>query len=47
MIIHDHLSPFQPRYEGQFHNYGPDFSFDGFILENNMWKQLIDINISN
>lgn len=47
MIIHDHLSPFQPRYEGQFHNYGPDFSFDGFILENNRWKQLIDINISN
>lgn len=47
MIIHDHLSPFQPRYKGQFHNYGPDFSFDGFILENNRWKQVIDINISN
>jgi hypothetical protein len=47
MIIHDHLSPFQPRYEGQFHNYGPDFSFDGFILENDRWKQLIDIDISN
>jgi hypothetical protein len=47
MIVHDHLSPFQPRYEGQFQFYGPDFSFDGFVFENGRWKQVLDIDLSN
>lgn len=47
MILHDHLSPFQPGYEGQYQFYGPDFSFDGFIFENGRWKQVLDIDLSN
>lgn len=47
MIIHDHLSPSQPRYRGQYRFYGPDFSFDGFVFEKNRWRQVIDIDISN
>lgn len=47
MIIHDHLSPFQPRYKGQYQYYGPDFSYDGFIFENERWKQALDVNINN
>ncbi len=47
MIIHDHLSPSQPRYRGQYRFYGPDFSYDGFVFENNHWRQVRDIDISN
>ncbi len=44
MIIHDHLSPSEPRYRGQFQFYGPDFSFDGMVFKGGLWKQTRDVN---
>jgi hypothetical protein len=44
-IIFDHLSPISPEYKDNHQYYGPDFSFDGYYLENGLWllKQNIDI----
>jgi hypothetical protein len=47
MIIYDHLSPSQPQFTGQYQFYGPDFSFDGFIFEQQRWKQMTDIDLTN
>lgn len=42
-IVFDHLSPSEPRYSGQFEYYGPDFSFDGFVLGEKHWAYSEDI----
>ncbi len=44
-IVVDHLSPRESIYEGFFPEYGPDGSYDGYILENGKWKYspIIDI----
>lgn len=42
-IVFDHLSPSEPRYAGQFEYYGPDFSFDGFVLTKDHWLYAEDI----
>lgn len=42
-IVFDHLSPSETRYAGQFEYYGPDFSFDGFVLSNERWTYAEDI----
>ncbi len=44
-IILDHLSPSKPEYEGQFHFYGPDFSYDGFEYRDCKWYSLEDIDL--
>ena len=36
-IIFDHLVPIHPRYKGIFEFYGPDYSFDAFIWDNEKW----------
>jgi hypothetical protein len=47
MIVHDHLSPFKPSLEGQYQFYGPDFSYDGFLFEDGVWKQMKNITPEN
>jgi hypothetical protein len=47
MIVFDHLSPNDPRFVGQYDNYGPDFSYDGFEFKNNMWRLITDLDIKN
>ena len=44
-IVVDHLAPRESIYEGFFPEYGPDGSYDGYILENGKWKYapIIDI----
>ena len=44
-IVVDHLSPRELIYEGFFPEYGPDGSYDGYVLENGKWKYtpIIDI----
>ena len=44
-IVVDHLSPRESIYEGFFPEYGPDGSYDGYVLENGKWKYtpIIDI----
>ena len=47
MIIFDHLSPSHPDYEGIYQFYGPDFSYDGFVWENDRWVIRRDIDVRN
>lgn len=47
MIIFDHLSPSKPIYTGKFEFYGPDFSYDAFVFENEIWNYVTDIDIRN
>ncbi len=44
MIIYDHLSPSEPKYEGQYEFYGPDFSYDGLKYENGIWNTYFDLD---
>lgn len=43
MIVFDHLSPTEPRYEGKYEYYGPDFSFDGLLFKENRWNLISEI----
>lgn len=45
MIVYDHLSPSQPKYEGQYEFYGPDFSYDGLRFENGIWNTYFDLDL--
>jgi hypothetical protein len=47
MIILDHLSPPEPRLEGQFQYYGPDFSLDGFEFKKGKWNYIPEIDARN
>lgn len=47
MITADHLSPSMPKYSGNPAFYGPDFSFDGWIYEDSVWRYLPDIDAKN
>jgi hypothetical protein len=46
-IVFDHLSPFTPELKGNRQFYGPDFSFDSFIFEKDLWRLKSDIDIKN
>ena len=46
-IVFDHLSPSQPKFEGQFQYYGPDFSFDCLKLKEGKWQYQADIDARN
>jgi len=37
MIIMDHVTPPQPRLEGAYHTYGPDFSYLGLYWKDGWW----------
>lgn len=43
-IVFDHLSPSEPIYEGNVAYYGPDFTFDGFAFENDVWNYIPQID---
>jgi hypothetical protein len=47
MIVFDHLSPFSPEFKGNRQFYGPDFSFDSYIFEKDLWRLKTDIDIKN
>lgn len=47
MIVCDHLSPADPKYKGIYQYYGPDFSYDTYILENGIWNYEADIDFKN
>jgi len=46
-IIFDHLSPLQPKFEGQFQYYGPDFSFDAIEFKKGKWTYVPDVDARN
>ncbi len=47
LIVFDHLSPSSPEFKDNREFYGPDFSFDSYILESGLWKLKPDIDIRN
>ncbi len=46
-IVFDHLSPSEPRFEGQHQYYGPDFSVDAFQLKKGKWHYVQDVDARN
>ncbi len=46
MIVFDHLAPREPKYEGIYHYYGPDFTFDALKFEDGRWKLIEDVDIT-
>lgn len=43
MIVYDHLSPSESKYEGNPAFYGPDYSFDGLRFKNGMWEHFSEV----
>jgi hypothetical protein len=46
-IVFDHLSPSEPRLEGQFQYYGPDFSTDALEFKKGKWVYFPDVDARN
>lgn len=46
-IVFDHLVPVSPAMKGNKENYGPDFSYDSYNLEQGIWKFKSDVDIRN
>lgn len=46
-IVFDHLVPFSPELEGDRRFYGPDYSYDAYTLDNNIWKFVRDVDVRN
>lgn len=46
-VVFDHLVPFSPGLAGDHRFYGPDYSYDAYILENSFWKFVRDIDVRN
>ncbi|MBI9068823.1 MAG: hypothetical protein JEZ09_16120 [Salinivirgaceae bacterium] len=44
MIVMDHLSPNNQIHQGNFKQYGPDFSYDALIYNNDYWEYIADID---
>ena len=44
MIVMDHLVPSEPKFNGLFQYYGPDFSFDALIFKGGKWILQSDID---
>jgi hypothetical protein len=46
-IVFDHLVPFRPELKNDRQYYGPDYSFDAYILKNGFWKLTINVDVRN
>lgn len=46
-IVFDHLAPPDPKLNGKYDMYGPDFSYDGYKLLNGRWKFVQDLELKN
>lgn len=46
-IVFDHLAPPDENLKGRFELYGPDFSYDGYKLNNGRWKLAEDLQLKN
>ncbi len=42
-IIFDHLAPPNSQYEGIYSFYGPDLSYDAYVLNKDRWQLLLEI----
>jgi len=46
-IAFDHLSPSKPEYTQNYQFYGPDFTYDGFMLEKGIWVYVRNLDMRN
>lgn len=46
-IVFDHLAPPDIKLKGRFELYGPDFSYDGYKLNNGRWRLVEDLELKN
>ncbi len=46
-IVLDHLAPSNNLYKGNFRFYGPDFSYDSYVLEKGKWVLYEDVDLRN
>lgn len=46
-IVFDHLSPERQMYIGEYHFYGPDFSYDCYVKTGKFWQFNEDIELRN
>ena len=46
-IIFDHLVPSDPAYTDVYSYYGPDFTYDAFVLEEGKWFFEDDVDVKN
>jgi hypothetical protein len=46
-IVFDHLTPKESYLEGQYQFYGPDFSYDAFVLRRGKWDFEEDVDAKN
>jgi hypothetical protein len=47
MIVFDHLSAPSPGLKGQFHTYGPDFTYDGYRYKKGKWLYQTNLELNN
>ncbi|MBO5800605.1 MAG: hypothetical protein J6R41_11375 [Paludibacteraceae bacterium] len=47
MIVFDHLVPTEPVFTGVYSHYGPDFTYDAFELDGNVWVFVENIDVKN
>jgi hypothetical protein len=47
IIVHDHLAPLHPIYQGNYQFYGPDGSYDGYLFEEGIWVMEEDVDARN
>ena len=46
-IVFDHLVPLPPSGNDNLIYYGPDYSYDAYILKNGFWKFTINVDVRN
>lgn len=46
-IVFDHLVPFSPSVANDRQYYGPDYSYDAYILKNGLWWLTINVDARN
>ncbi|HUH33436.1 MAG TPA: hypothetical protein VLZ28_05745 [Daejeonella sp.] len=47
MIVFDHLAPPDPKLEGKYDLYGPDFSYDGYKIQKGRLSLVSDLKLEN
>jgi len=45
-VVFDHLSPSESRYINQFEYYGPDFSYDALVFQNEIWNLVEEFDVN-
>lgn len=47
LVVFDHLVPFSPELKDNHQYYGPDYSFDAYILKDGLWRYNLNVDARN